>query len=105
MNLRVRYRVHKRPPPAPILNQMNPLYIFPPYFSKTHSDIILSFTARSSAWSLPCGFSNQTRIFKNGRVTSIITPFPNAFQQWRLTWNYSYTILFWLFLLVFARNA
>jgi len=41
-------RVHKGPPMVPILIQMNPIHILPPYSLKIHSNIIFPFTPRSS---------------------------------------------------------
>jgi hypothetical protein len=35
------YRVRKSPPLVPILNQINPVYIYPSYFSNIHFNIIL----------------------------------------------------------------
>jgi hypothetical protein len=40
--LNVHYRVHKSPPPVPILNQMSPTHGLQPYFRKVH--LILSST-------------------------------------------------------------
>jgi len=39
--------------------QMNPVNIFPPYFSKIHSNIIFPSMPRSSKWSLPFRLSDK----------------------------------------------
>jgi hypothetical protein len=43
-NLRVHHRMHKRPPPAPILSQLDPLYTTPASLPEIHSDPILPST-------------------------------------------------------------
>jgi hypothetical protein len=42
---------------------MNPVHIFPLYFPKTHFNIILTPTPKSSEWSLRLRFFNQNVVF------------------------------------------
>jgi hypothetical protein len=61
-NPKVHYRVHNRPPLAPILNHMNPIHTFPPYFPEISCNIIFPSTPRSAEWSLPFRFSDHNFI-------------------------------------------
>jgi hypothetical protein len=56
---KVHHRIHKSPPPVPILSQMNPIDIFTTYCPRIHLNIILPFTPSSSNWCLPFRFSIQ----------------------------------------------
>jgi hypothetical protein len=46
-------------PLVPVLSQMHPVHIFPPSFLKTHSNITLPSTHRSSEWAVPFWFPDQ----------------------------------------------
>ena len=51
-NPMVHYRAYKRPPPVPILSQINLVHAFPSHFFMTHLSTLLPTTPRSSTWSL-----------------------------------------------------
>jgi hypothetical protein len=58
-NPKVHYRVHKSPPFAPILNQMNPIQITSFYSSNIHFNIILHLRLGLSSGLFPSGFHTK----------------------------------------------
>ena len=79
-NPKARYRIQKRPPPVPILNQLDPLHTPTSHFPKIHLNIILPSTPGSSQWSLSLRFPHQNPLHTSPLPHMRYMPRPSHFS-------------------------
>jgi hypothetical protein len=75
-NPEVHYRVHKRPPPIPILSQIDPVHTTSSHYSKMHFNVVHPPTSWSSKWCFSLWLSDQYPTYKYIPLLTIRAKYP-----------------------------
>ena len=77
INPKVHYRIHKCPPPARILSQLDPVHTSTSHFLKFHLKIIFTSMPGPPQWSLSLRFSHQNPLHASPLPHTCYMPHPS----------------------------
>jgi len=76
-NPKIHYRIHKCPPPAPVLGQLDPVHTPTPHFLKIRPIILLPYRPGSTKWSLSLRRPHQNPLYASSRPHTCYMPRPS----------------------------